>query len=128
MAGQDLHEALLELEREGWNSLCESTGDEFYGRTMSDDAVMVLAHGEVMDRSMAVAALSQAPPWKMYDISQSRVVETGPDSAALVYLGTAYRQEDEPAFIALMSSVYVRQHGEWRLALYQQTPIQSEKH
>lgn len=56
MAGQDLHEALLELEREGWNSLCESTGDEFYGRTMSDDAVMVLAHGEVMDRSMAVAA------------------------------------------------------------------------
>lgn len=123
----DVHQALLDLERKGWDSLCDSTGDAFYGQTMTEDAVMVLANGDVMDRATVVAALGQAPPWRTYDISDTRLIETGADSAALVYRGTAYREADQPAFVGLMSSVYVRRDGEWRLALYQQTPVPAEK-
>ncbi len=36
---------LLTLERRGWDSLCDGTGGEFYGGPMTDDGVMVLAHG-----------------------------------------------------------------------------------
>lgn len=93
---------------------------------MTEDAVMVLANGEVMDRDSVVAALGQAPAWRTYDISDARLVRTGPVSVALVYRGTAYREEDEPAFIGLMSSVYVRRDDEWRLALYQQTTIPAD--
>ena len=32
------------------------------------------------------------------------------------------RESDEPAFVGLVTSGYVEQAGEWRLALYQQTP------
>ena len=123
MAVGDLRESLLGLEQQGWDSLCDSTGAAFYGRLMTDDAVMVLANGEVMDRATVIAALGQSPPWRAYEIGDARVVEIGTGSAALVYVGTAYRESDEPAFVGLMTSVYVEQAGQWRLALYQQTPI-----
>ena len=45
-----MKDELLELERAGWDSLCDSTGSEFYGRIMLPTAVMVLANGMVMDR------------------------------------------------------------------------------
>jgi hypothetical protein len=123
VADQDLQDTLLALERQGWDSLCDSTGGAFYGQAMTEDAVMVLANGEIMDRDGVVTALSQAPPWRTYDISDARVIQAGPESAALVYRGTAYRDANEPAFVGLMSSVYVIRNEEWRLALYQQTAI-----
>lgn len=46
MAGQDVQKTLLDLERKGWDSLCDSTGDVFYGQVMTDDAVMALAEGD----------------------------------------------------------------------------------
>jgi hypothetical protein len=126
MDDQGLQPTLLTLGRQGWDSLCDRTGDAFYGQAMTEDAVMVLANGEVMDRDAVVAALGQAPAWRTYEISDVRLVRTGADSAALVYRGTAYRDADEPAFIGLMSSVYVLRNAEWRLALYQQTVVPAE--
>lgn len=126
MVDQEVRKTLLDLERKGWNSLCESTGDAFYGEVMADDALMVLANGEIMDRASVVAALGHAPPWRTYEISDLRFVNTGAESVALVYVGSAYREAAEPAFVGLMSSVYVRREGKWRLALYQQTPHPAE--
>lgn len=118
----DLMGTLLDLERRGWDALCDGTGDRFYGEIMTSDAVMVLANGAVMDRDTVVSALAEAPPWRRYAISDERVISIGADAAALVYTGTAYRDPDEPAFVGAMSSVYVRTDGGWRMTLYQQTP------
>jgi hypothetical protein len=113
---------LLDLERRGWDSLCDSSGSAFYGELMTGDGLMVLANGAVMDRDQVVDSLSEAPPWRSYDIDHPRVVDLG-ESAALVYMGTGHRNGDQPAFVGVMSSVYVRQGDRWRLALYQQTPV-----
>ena len=125
MDNEDTKSALLDLERRGWDSLCDATGSEFYGDLMTDGGVMVLANGAVMNREAVVASLEQAPPWQSYDIEDVRLVEAGVDAAGLVYVGTGYREGDQPAFVGVMSSVYVRQDGQWRLALYQQTPTSS---
>lgn len=114
---------LLDLEHQGWKSLCDSTGGDFYGSVMTDDGVMVLANGVVLDRSAVVASLDAAPPWRTYEISGERLIRLGDRDAILVYTGRAYRDGDQPAFVALMSSAYTRQGGAWRLALYQQTPV-----
>ena len=114
---------LMDLEHDGWKSLCSSTGAEFYGRVMAESAVMTLSHGFVLDRDQVVASLNDAPPWSSYEISEERLVHEGGDSAVLVYRGRAWRGEGEPAFDAWMTSVYVHVDGEWRLASYQQTPI-----
>lgn len=112
---------LLHIERAGWDSLCESTGADFYGGLMLPDAVMVLANGMVMDRNTVVAALAESPPWRAYELSGVHVIVLDDDNAVLVYTGTAYRDEEEPAFVGAMSSVYHRVDGVWKLALYQQT-------
>lgn len=114
---------LLTLEHQGWESLCRGVGADFYGRIMTPDAVMVLAHGHVLDREAVIASLNGAPAWQSYEISEERLVEIGGDSAVLVYTGRASRGDDGSQFHALMSSVYTRRDGQYRLALYQQTPI-----
>ena len=115
-------DTLLELERRGWDALCDGSGAAFYGETMTEDGLMVLADGSVMDRGAVVAALGQAPPGAGYEIRDVRLVEIGSDGACLVYVGSA-RRDDGSGFVATMSSVYVRRNGRWRLALYQQTPM-----
>ena len=127
MDDDEVQSALLELERAGWDSLCNSTGASFYGRLMTDDGLMVLANGMVLDRDGVVESLSESPPWRRYDISDVRLVRTGTDGATLVYVGSAYRDEDEPAFVGAMSSVYVRVDDNWRLALYQQTQVPDQE-
>jgi hypothetical protein len=84
---------------------------------------MVLAHGEVFDRRAVIDSLNEAPPWRTYDITDERLIALSDDHGILVYTGRAYRDGNEPAFIALMSSVYTRRDGAWRLAHYQQTPV-----
>lgn len=117
---------LLNLEHRGWKSLCDGTGADFYARIMTGDAVMVLAHGQVFDRRAVIDSLNEAPPWRTYEIADERLVTLSDHHAILVYTGRAYREEDEPAFTALMSSVYTRADGTWRLALYQQTPVPTQ--
>ncbi len=118
----ELLDTLEALERAGWDSLCDGTASDFYGRTMTSDAMMVLANGAAMTRDQVVTALRDAPPWGGYEIADLRLVTTGRDGAAIVYRGTA-RSDGEVAFVGMMSSVYVEVNGAWRLALYTQTPV-----
>lgn len=124
--GIDISE-LLRLEHAGWTALSDGTGGDFYGTVMTDDAVMVLADGSVLDRAAVVASLDDAPAWSAYEITDERLIEMGPGAAAFVYRGRAFRASGGPPFDALMSSVYVREGGRWRLALYQQTPVPDEE-
>lgn len=117
---------LLALEHRGWKSLCDGTGADFYSRIMTEDAVMVLAHGYVLDRGAVIRSLNDAPAWRRYEINDVRLIEIEEDRAILVYTARASRTGNEPEFVALMSSVYTRQNGEWRLILYQQTPIPAD--
>jgi ketosteroid isomerase-like protein len=112
---------LLELEHAGWKSLCERRGDKFYGSLMTDDAVMVLANGMVMDRATVTSALGESPPWARYEITEVRLVEIADDAAALVYTGSGWRDGADEPFVGAMSSVYRRTADGWKLALYQQS-------
>ena len=117
---------LVELEHQGWASLCNGTGATFYGQLMSANAVMVLAHGWVLNREAVMASLNDAPPWQSYAISGERLIEVDEHTAALVYEARASRGDDDQ-FHALMSTVYTRSQGQWRIVLYQQTPVPAEK-
>lgn len=103
-------DAMLDLERQGWDALCAQTGGDFYGSLMTDSAVMVLVNGFVMDRAAVVASLNGATAWDSYELSDARAVPVGEESSALVYRATARRGEEEP-FEALMTGVYTLVDG-----------------
>lgn len=121
MTDSQMTEELLELEHAGWKSLCDGTGDTFYGGLMTDDALMVLANGMVMDRETVTSALGQSPPWARYEIEDVLLISISPDVAALVYTGRGWRDGEDEPFVGAMSSVYRRADEGWKLALYQQS-------
>lgn len=114
---------LLALEHQGWDSLCTGNGGSFYGRTMTPDGMMILSHGQALGRDEVISSLAAAPPWESYDIAGATLITLTSTSAILTYTGSAQRAGDTAPFRSLMSTVYVREDGRWRIALYQQTPI-----
>lgn len=114
--------AVLALEEAGWRSLCDGTGDDFYGRVMTSTGVMVLAGGLVLDRDGVVSSLGDSPTWDTVELQDVSTRALAADVVLLRYSGVAARGED--TFTAAMSSVYQRDaQGAWRLAMYQQTPV-----
>lgn len=116
-------EELMAIEYEGWRALCSRDGGAFYGDLMTDDGVMILVNGLVMDRETVVRSLDDAPPWTSFELSDARMVPLGDDASALVYRAESSRDDGADSFVALMSSIYRRVDGRSRLALYQQTTI-----
>ena len=60
MTKNTVRHVLLELERAGWDSLCNQTGSEYYGELMLPNALMVLANGIAMDRRWSEARVVSA--------------------------------------------------------------------
>lgn len=109
---------LLDLEEGFWNSA--GHGD-YYAEHMAAEGLYVLPVG-VMDRETTVDAMSRAEPWKEFRFSDVRILDLGDDEAAVCYRAEASRGEDD-SYTALISSVYTRIAGDWKLTLHQQTPI-----
>lgn len=114
---------LLDLEKQGWESLTKSKGADFYGKIMTKEAVMILVNGMVLDYDTIAASLNDSEPWDAYEINQPKLLPISADTATLIYSATASREQDAEAFQALMASTYTLVDGEIKLALYQQTTI-----
>lgn len=115
-------ENLTSLERRGWDSLCDSTGGDFYGSLMTPGGLMLLVNGMSLDRESVVDSLNDSPAWDAYELSDERLVPLCPQASTLVYRARATRAGAEP-FEALMASTYALVDGAPRLALYQQTGV-----
>lgn len=113
---------LLGLEHAGWEALCHRGGAEFYDRVMTDDAVMIVAGGAVLDRAAVLDAFRNSPGWTAYEISEARLVSILPECAAIVYRGTGFRSETLP-YAATMTSLYRAGEAGWQLAMHVQVEI-----
>jgi hypothetical protein len=114
---------LIELEHEGWRALCTSAGADYYRDRLARDALMAFPFG-ILGRDDALAAMASAEPWERYALHDVRVLALGDGAAAVVYRADAQRPGAAP-FRATISSVYVREDGEWKLALHQQSVVDS---
>lgn len=111
---------LLRLEEGFWNA----AGDgDYYREHMARDGLCVLPVG-VLDKQQTVAAIDEAEPWADFAVHEVKILDLGDDEAALCYRAEAARENNSSSYTALVSSVYTRLRGEWKLSLHQQTPVE----
>lgn len=116
------HDELVELEREAWAALStEGAAAPFYDDLLAKDVLMLLPGGTVIDDRTQVVDSMSGTPWSSFELADERVIDLTEDSAVVAYRATAVREGHE--YSALFNSTYVREDGEWRLALHQQTPV-----
>jgi hypothetical protein len=114
---------LLEFEHAAWRAL--STTPEaatgYYSRMLADEVLVLLPGGTVIDDRQTVIDSMGGAPWDDFDLRDERVMALGDESAIVTYRATARRGDHN--YEALLNSTYVRQQGDWKLALHQQTPV-----
>lgn len=108
-------DAILEIERE----LAAGDGAT-YRRHLREDAVVIVP-GQALDTEATVAAMDASPGWDSFEMTEERLVPLGPDAAILTYRFHGRRSDSE--YTALLTSVYARDDGPWKLVFHQQTPL-----
>ena len=110
---------LLELESGFW----KAAGDgNFYREHMAANGLCVLPVG-VIDKDETVMSIEGSAPWAAFEFRDVRSLDLGDDEAAICYRAEASRDGDPTEYTALISSVYTKVGGRWKLTLHQQTPV-----
>jgi hypothetical protein len=113
---------LLGLEQQGWQALSSpgDAGKRFYASVLRHDAVMLFPGGmRIVGRDRILDSLG-SQPWESFRIEDARTVALLADAATLTYKVTAQRQ-GQAGYVALIASTYVRDDGQWKLVVHQQT-------
>jgi hypothetical protein len=119
----ELKDKLREFEMEGWQAVSEYRGCGFYSNRLTDDGLLVLPDGSVLDKwEAAVSALNGDETWASYHFEDERIVLLSPGCASLTYTASA-QMLGEPEYRAVVTSVYVRRGDDWLIALRQETPV-----
>ena len=122
----ELKDKLRELELEGWQAVAEYRACGFYSNRLTDDGLLVLPDGSVLDKwEAAVSALNGEDTWTSYRIEDERMVLLSAGCAALTYTASAQILE-EPEYQAVVTSVFVRRGDDWLIALRQETPVHQQ--
>jgi uncharacterized protein (TIGR02246 family) len=120
----DLKADIVALEKSSWQAYAKHDA-KAYGATMTDDAVLVAASGDVLTgRQKIEADLSTNPcDVKSFDLADTKVRQLSPDIAILTYTLTQDVTCDGTKMPAkaFATAVYVRQGGKWRWTSYQET-------
>jgi hypothetical protein len=116
----DLPARLLHEEHAGWQAILEGRGGEYYQRTMTKDA-LVIVPGGVFNRNSIATSFAQATPWDSYELREPAVIRLGERAGVLVYRASA-RRGDETVELN-MSTTYLFEDGGWCVAAHQQSPV-----
>jgi uncharacterized protein (TIGR02246 family) len=122
----DLKEDILAVENNAWKAFAKHDA-KAYGDTMTDDAVMAPASGDILTGKQKILAdLSNNPcDVKNFDFADTKVRQLSPDVAILTYNLTqdvtcGGKRLAPKAFV---TAIYVGKGGKWRSASYQETAV-----
>lgn len=114
----------IDLERQGWRALATdgATARRFYDEVLGDRPVMLFPGGLRLDDRDTILDSLGGRPWSSFELADEQVTRPA-DGVAVVSYRASARRGDDPAYDALIASVYVEVDGRWRLVLHQHTPV-----
>jgi len=118
----DLKRTLVELEKQSWEAW-KNHNSKFFQQFLADDHVEVGFSGVTDKASVVAGVASPICVVKSYAIDKFELVRFDASTALLTYHAqqdTACNGQAVPSPV-WVSSLYVRRHGHWYNALYQQT-------
>jgi hypothetical protein len=83
---------------------------------------MVFAGGILLRGKETILAALADQPWQSFHLESPEVIALSSESGIVVYRMSAQREGQDP-YAALVSSLYIRCKGDFKLLLHQQTPI-----
>ncbi|HEY7764319.1 MAG TPA: nuclear transport factor 2 family protein [Aestuariivirgaceae bacterium] len=109
---------LFRMEEKFW------TGDaEFYRRNLDDKCLVVFTEmAGLMDKEQIAGTIKNPNRWRKLDLKDRNFLPLADDVAVLSYKASAVRDNGE-AYEALVSTIYKRRNGGWKMAFHQQTPL-----
>lgn len=107
----------MEIERE----LTTDAGNA-YEKFLADDAVVVVP-GMVLDKQSTIEAMKQSPGWSSFEADDPQLLDLGDGAALVTYTFSGHRDPDTD-YNAVLTSVYSKGDGGWRMRFHQQTPLE----
>ena len=121
-----LKDDIVAIEKDSWKAYANHDA-KAYGETMTDDAVVAGASGDIMTGKQEILADVSNNPCnvKSFDLADTKLRQLSADIAILTYNLTqdvTCGGKKLPAKI-FATSIYVRQGGKWRWTSYQETTL-----
>ncbi len=111
-------ETLRELEHDFW------TGDaDFYRERLASDCRMALPGAGFLSRPEVIQGIADGPRWSKVTMTEEQVTPVSDEAMLLSYRASAEREGEDETYEALVSSCYVADRGDWKLAFHQQTVV-----
>jgi hypothetical protein len=110
------------VERGFWEHGQDAT---YYKENTDENFVGVFAEMGYVDQASAVKMTKKSDGWSDLKMTDTRWIELGSDSAAIVYKATAKMGDKKEPYSATITSVYVKKNGGWKLALHEHLPEQT---
>jgi hypothetical protein len=115
-----MHSDLIDLEKKFWTN-----DPQFYEANYTADAVLIFPGVGKLERATAVAAIRdenrRGHRWAEVAFDDIATVELTPEVVLLTYSARARWNYQDTASTVLCSTVYLRNDGQWHVALHQQT-------
>jgi hypothetical protein len=118
----DLPARLLHEAHEGWRAILAGQGGNYYQRTMTQDALLILP-GAVVSRDEVRAAFSAASPLDRYELHDPAVIRLGEHAGVLVYRSLAWRGDEVTELQMSTTYLFDENNGGWCVAAHQESPI-----
>jgi len=118
----DLPARLLHEAHEGWRAILAGTGGNYYQRTMTSDALLILP-GKVLGRDEVRAAFQSAAPLDRYELHDPAVIRLGEHAGVLVYRSTAWHGETATELQMSTTYLFDESNGGWSIAAHQESSV-----
>jgi hypothetical protein len=118
----DLPARLLHEAHEGWRAILAGKGGDYYQRTMTQDALLILP-GAVLGRDQVRAALSSAAPLDRYELHDPAVIRLGEHAGVLVYRSLTWRGDTTTELRMSTTYLFDENNGGWCVAAHQESPV-----